>query len=473
MSDVRLFIGGKWREGSSGDSADITNPATAEPIGRVALAGEGDVQDAIGAAASALPAWRAMGAEQRAAILRNAAGVIAEKREQSAAALTLEQGKTLAESHAEFARVIETLMWHAQAASTTTEPRSTGRKSTWVVPEPIGIVAALTPWNYPAVIVARKLSAALAAGCPVILKAAEETPNAAAAIVMALEAAGLPPGVVNLVFGDPPAVAAELLESTAVKAISFTGSTAVGKQIAAAASRTLKRCVLELGGHAPVIVCADAELDAAVAAIAAYKFECAGQSCNAPGRVYVERSRYQEFVDRLAAAAGELRVGDGMDATTDMGPLANPRRLTAIQRLADDACAHGARMVTGGRRLEAPGYFWPPTIVIGAPDTAALMREEPFGPVLPIAPFSTLEEGVGRANANSFGLAAYVFTTSTSIARVVSTALEAGSVGINELRGVPPDVGIAGTKDSGYGYEGGRPGIEAFLNLKVTSGLGV
>lgn len=473
MSEVRLFIDGVWREGSLGHGADIINPATEFAIGRVAHASAGDVGAAINAAERAWHQWRNVAPERRGEILRRAATLVAERCDSLAIALTMEQGKTLAESRAELARTVDTLEWHAVAALTITDLRGSNSDSSMVTPEPIGVVGAFTPWNYPAVIIARKLGAALAAGCSVVLKAAEETPGTAASIVAALEEAGLPPGVVNLIFGDPPAISAHVLASPIIQAFSFTGSTVVGKQLAERAARSLKRCVLELGGHAPVLVFADADLDAAVQAIAAYKFECAGQSCNAPSRIYVEESLYPRFVEAFAETARSLRLGDGVDPATDIGPMANTRRLAAMQRLTDDARAHGARCVTGGKRTPRKGYFWQPTILTDVSDDAMLMSEEPFGPLVPVIPFSTFDEAITRANATSYGLAAYAFTRSGSNAERAARELAAGSVGINELTGVPPDIGIAGIKDSGYGYEGGRLGIDAFLNLKVVRGNGV
>jgi succinate-semialdehyde dehydrogenase/glutarate-semialdehyde dehydrogenase len=518
MCVQRLFIDGEWREGSDRRCGQIINPATEEAMGCVAHASPRDVEEAIDAAERARAAWLAIGGEARGAILSRAAQLIARDHDAAAIALTREQGKTIAESRAEYARVVETLAWHGEAARTALGPRSAtfdqhapleSRESrstalgpraphasanthTSILPEPIGVVAAFTPWNYPAVIAARKIGAALAAGCTLVLKGAEEAPSAAAHIVQALASAGLPAGVVNLVFGDPPALSAQLLDSPAVRAFTFTGSTAVGKQLAARAAQRLTRCVLELGGHAPVLVFADADLDAAARAIAAYKFECAGQSCNAPSRIFVESTRYAAFVDRFAQIARALHVGDGIDPSTEMGPLANPRRLTALQHLVDDARARGAHIVTGGERLSRRGYFFPPTILTDvpeppAPGAAAMMTEEPFGPLVSIAPFETFDEAIARANANPYGLAAYAFTaphnanaaanattsattSATTTAIAAARALVAGSVGINELRGVPPDVGIGGIKDSGYGYEGGQAGIDAFLNLKVVRG---
>lgn len=462
----QLYIDGVWRDGSGDAFGTVIDPASEEPVASLAQASPIDVQAAIDAASRGGRQWGALSAATRSGVLAGAADRLLERIEDEATALTREQGKTLAESRAEFRRAVDTLRWHAEAiVERDAMPVADGRVRTMA--EPIGIVAAFTPWNYPAVIAARKLAAALAAGCPVVLKGAEEAPGAAVAIVRALEDSGLPPGVVNLLFGDPSAISAQLLDAVPVRAFSFTGSTVVGKQLAARAANTLTRCVLELGGHSPVLVCADADLDAAVEAIAAYKFECAGQSCNAPSRIYVDQSVFAPFVDRFVARARALRVGDGLDSSTQMGPMAMERRLTAMQTLVDDVQRGGGEVLTGGARLDRRGYFWPPTVVTNVPATAALLREEPFGPLAPIVSFATFDEAIARANDNVYGLASYVFTQSRDLAARAARALDAGSVGVNALQGVPPDVGIAGVKDSGYGYEGGHRGIDAFVNVKV------
>lgn len=467
---ARLFIDGAWCDGASLRFGEVCDPATEAVVGAVAHADDVDIDRAVDAARRALPRWRATRTGERSEILRRAAACLSARMDAATHALTTEQGKTLAESRAELARAVDTLVWHAAHAGQVCTPRTAADASTVVQPEPLGVVAAFTPWNYPAVIIARKLAAALAAGCTVVLKAAEETPTIATMLVGALEAAGVPSGVVNLIFGDPPAISARILASPDVRALSFTGSTAVGKQLAVRAGGSLVRCVLELGGHAPVLVCADADVDVAVRAIAAYKFECAGQSCNAPSRVYVHESIYRRFVSALTDVTRAIVVGDGREPATTMGPLSNARRVDAIERLTNDAVAHGARVHTGGARLARPGFFFSPTVLTDVGDGAALLSEEPFGPLAPVWPFDTLDDAVARANATPFGLAAYVFTRDQRTADAAAAALQAGSVGVNELRGVPPDVGIAGVKDSGYGYEGGAAGIEAFLSLKAVRG---
>jgi succinate-semialdehyde dehydrogenase/glutarate-semialdehyde dehydrogenase len=467
---AQLFIDGRWCDGAHHRFDDVLDPATEAVIGGVAHAEESDVDRAIDAASRAFPRWRATPLDERSTILRGAAAWLSARMDVAALALTSEQGKPLPESRAELARAIDTLLWHATHGRAACLPRVAADGSTIIRPEPLGVVAALTPWNYPAVIIARKLAAALIAGCTVVLKAAEATPTIATLIVAALAEAGLPSGVLNLLFGDPPAISARLIASPHLRGISFTGSTAVGKQLATRAGGALLRCVFELGGHAPALVYADADVDAAVRAIAAYKFECAGQSCNAPSRVYVHASVYERFVHAMANTARAMVVGDGREPATTMGPLSNARRLEAIERLTDDARAHGARVHVGGARLARHGFFFPPTVLTDVGEGAALLREEPFGPLLPVWSFENFETAVAHANSTAYGLAAYVFTRDQDIADEASAALEAGCVGVNELSGVPPDVGIAGVKDSGYGYEGGAPGIEAFLALKAVRG---
>lgn len=468
---VQLFIDGVWRDGGAGRTA-VIDPATEAPTGEVWLADEADIDAALAAAAAARQPWRDTPAGERGAILSRAAALIEQRIDEIAQALTLEQGKTLAESRGELTRAIETFAWNGAEAGRIAGGTLPGRArgATRIrAPEPVGVVAALTAWNFPAVLVARKLGAALAAGCPVILKAAEEAPYTAAALIRCLSDAGLPAGVVNLVFGDPPRVAQHLLTSPVVRKVTFTGSTRVGKELARVAAADLKRCTFELGGHAPVIVCADADIEAAVRATIPFKFTSAGQSCIAPSRFLVHRSRYDAFVDRFTAAASALRVGNGLEEGTQMGPLANARRVEAMERFVRDAVERGAAIMTGGRRLNRPGFFWPPTVLKNVPDDAAVMIDEPFGPLAPMTAFDDLDEAIDRANATAYGFAAYAFTASLSAAARFAERIEAGNVGINQMCPSLPDAPIGGVKDSGYGYEGGREGIEAFLHFKLVS----
>jgi succinate-semialdehyde dehydrogenase/glutarate-semialdehyde dehydrogenase len=468
---VKLFIAGEWRAGGNGQR-DVIDPGTGQASGSVALANDADIDRAVAEAAGVRKAWRDTPAAERGAVLVKAAALLRERTTEIARGLTLEQGKTLAESTGEINRAIETLAWNGEEA-----PRISGRSlpgrarnsSRALVPAPIGVVAAFTAWNFPAVLTTRKLGAALAAGCPVVVKAAEEAPYTAAAIVQALADAGAPPGVVNLLFGDPPAVAGRLLRAPEVRKITFTGSTRVGKELARLAADDLKRCTFELGGHAPVIVCADGNVDAAVTATMAFKFTSAGQSCIAPSRFYIHRSRMQEFAGKFTAAARALKVGNGTEAGMQMGSLANERRLAAMQRYTSDAVAQGGELVTGGATLDRPGFFWSPTVLLSVPDKAAVMQEEPFGPIAPMAPFDELDEAIARANAVPYGFAAYLFTQSLTTAAKFVNEIEAGNIGINQMSPSLPDAPVGGVKDSGIGYEGGREGIDAFLHYKLVS----
>jgi succinate-semialdehyde dehydrogenase/glutarate-semialdehyde dehydrogenase len=470
-ADVSLFIDGTWRAGRAG-VLDVVNPVTETPVATVALADAADLDEAIAAALRGFEAWRRVPALERGAVLIRAADLLRERVDDVARVLTVEQGKTLAESRMELVRAAETLAWNGEEAGRIEGRLIAGRvpgTARFVVAHPAGVVAAITAWNFPAALVARKLGAALAAGCSVILKAAEEAPGAAAAVVRCLEEAGVPRGAVNLVFGDPPEVSRHLLEAPAVSKLSFTGSTRVGRELARLAGPGLKRCTLELGGHAPVIVCADADIEAAVAASAKVKFACAGQSCIAPSRFYVDASRYEEFVEHFVAAARAIRVGDGLDPDVDMGPMADARRLDAMGRLTEDALARGATLLCGGSRIGDTGWFFEPTVLGEVGDDALVMTEEPFGPIAPIASVDGFDDAMRRANALPYGLAAYVFTQSLHFATRATSEFEAGNIGINQMAPSLPDAPLAGMKDSGYGYEGGSEGVEAFLTFKLVN----
>jgi succinate-semialdehyde dehydrogenase/glutarate-semialdehyde dehydrogenase len=473
MSQQLLFVDGHWREGSDGTVRPLVNPAAESAIGTVACATPADIQAAIRTAQHALESWRQTPVEQRAEILGYAAELLDAEAGRESPAFTLEQGKTLREARFEFQRAVETLRWHAASGADVLANRilPSDTFARHLQADPIGIVAAFVPWNYPAVLTARKLAAALIAGCTVVMKGAEEAPSPSVAVVRALDKAGLPPGVVNLVFGDPPAISQQLLTSPAVRAITFTGSSVVGKSLAAIAGRALMRGVFELGGHSPVIVCQDADIKDAARAVVEYKFECAGQSCNAPSRIYVHEDVAAEFTQQALHLVSQIVVGDGLDERTTMGPLANARRLAAVNRLTRDAIDRGATVLTGGSRLERPGYFWPPTVLSGIADASLLLQEEPFGPLLPIMTYRREEDAVRKANANPYGLAAYAFTNSAEAAKRLVNALDAGAVRINHLGGVPPDAGVGGVKDSGVGYEGGPEGILSFVQWKYVAGL--
>ncbi len=452
-ADVLLRIGGEEREGGAG-AQDVIDPSTGEPAFRVALADARDLDDALAAADAS--DWPRVPAAERGAVLKAAAERLAQRAGDIARGLTIESGKLLPEAEGELGRAVETLAWNGEEAGRIggrlIEGRAGGARRE-VVATPIGVVAAFTAWNFPAVLAARKLGAALAAGCPVVLKASEETPRTAAAIVAALEDAGLPAGTVNLVFGDPPAVSAHLLASPIVKALTFTGSTAVGMQLARLAG--LRPAVLELGGHAPAIVCADADVDAAIDALAPAKYGSAGQSCVAPSRFYIHESRYDEFATKFAERSSQ----------TTIGPVIGERRVRAMERFVADARARGARVLTGGER--SGGFHFPPTVLADVPDEAEVMREEPFGPIAPLAPFATWEDVLARANALPYGLAGYVFTDSQRIAESAVRDLKAGNLGINQMAPSLPDAPLGGLDQSGLGYEGGSEGVRAFVQTKL------
>ncbi|PSH60944.1 NAD-dependent succinate-semialdehyde dehydrogenase [Phyllobacterium sophorae] len=466
--NYKLFINGTWRSGADGAYISLINPADAKEFGRVAVASASDLDDALTSAQVSLSTWANTPSHQRGAVLVRAARILAGKIEAAAAALSQEQGKTLAEAKGEFARAVETFEWNGQHAQELSASVPIDDKRTLIY-EPAGVVAAFTPWNYPAVLNARKLAPALAAGCPVILKAAEETPSAGVYMVEALQEAGVPAGVVNLVFGNPPMISEHLLASPSVRVLSFTGSTPVGKQLAKTAAANLQRCVLELGGHSPVIVFADADISKAASAISDYKFECAGQSCNAPSRILVARPVYETFVEKLVETAQQIKVGKPNDPATTMGPMANARRIEAMERLIKDAVARGAKVETGGTRLEQPGFYWAPTILSNVHPESTVLREEPFGPVLTVAPFDTIEEAIEEANATEYGLASYFFTESPDVQRRMISSLSTGVISVNYLKGVSADAPLGGLKQSGYGYEGGVEGVRSFQNLKLVN----
>ncbi|MFS4107742.1 NAD-dependent succinate-semialdehyde dehydrogenase [Streptomyces sp. PD-S100-1] len=470
---VRMHIAGEWCQGGSAETAPVENPATQETIGTVALATADDLDRALAAAEKGAEVWRETSIAERTAILHAAAGLIEERAAEIGRVMTLEQGKPLAESTGEARRTADTLRWHADDARRAYGriiPSAPGTVLT-VRREPIGPVAAFTPWNFPVGGPNRKISSALAAGCSLIIKASEETPATAAALVACYADAGLPAGVLNLVFGEPAEVSAHLIASPVTRLIAFTGSVPVGKLLAAEAGRVMKPSLMELGGQAPVVVCEDADPAQAARRAAQAKFFNAGQVCTSPSRFLVHESVVEEFTAEFVRAAEAITVGDGLDQGTRMGPLANERRLRSIQRLTEDAVARGAKILTGGERLDRPGYFFEPTVLTDVPDDAALLHEEPFGPLAPIMPFTDLDEALRVANALPYGLAAYGFTRSAATAEKLSAALEAGILSINHCGGSVHEAPSGGVKDSGYGREGGPEALDAYLITKRVSHL--
>ncbi|MGH7056319.1 MAG: NAD-dependent succinate-semialdehyde dehydrogenase [Acetobacteraceae bacterium] len=471
-SDVSLFIDGSWASAQAGRTIPVMNPATGDPIGNVARAEKADLDLALAAAEKGFETWRKISAYDRAKIMRKAAALMRERVEGIARIMTTEQGKPLAEARGETGAAADVIEWFAEEARRTYGRVVPGRRAgvyQLVIKEPVGVAAAFTPWNFPINQAVRKISAALAAGCSIIIKGPEETPGSCAELVRAYADAGVPEGVVNLVFGVPSEISSYLIPHPVVRKISFTGSTAVGKQLAALAGAHMKRVTMELGGHAPAIVFDDADLDAATKVLSANKFRNAGQVCIAPTRFLVQEKVYDNFVDRFVKVAKGLKVGDGLDASSQMGPLAHDRRVTAMEGFIADAVQNGAEVVTGGSRIGNKGYFFQPTVLTNVPKTARAMNEEPFGPVAMIAPFREFDEVVAEANRLPYGLAAYAYTRSAKTANAIANAVETGMISINHHGLALPEVPFGGVKDSGYGSEGGLEAIESYLVTKFVS----
>jgi succinate-semialdehyde dehydrogenase / glutarate-semialdehyde dehydrogenase len=468
-ANVNLFIDGAWKPAASGKTLPVLNPATGEPIGTVAHAETADLDAALAAAQKGFAAWRKVSAFERYKLMRKAADTLRSRAGDIATLMTMEQGKPLAESRGETLAGADVIDWFAEEArrayGRTVPPRMDGIAQI-EVKEPVGPVAAFTPWNFPINQAVRKMSCAIAAGCSIILKGPEETPASCAALVDAFVQAGIPPGTINLVFGVPADISAYLIPHPVIRKITFTGSTAVGKQLAALAGAHMKRATMELGGHAPAIVFADADIDAAAKILSANKYRNAGQVCISPTRFMVEEPVYDQFLEKFVKAAKALKVGDGLHEDTRMGPLAHSRRLDAIEGFVTDAVAKGANVETGGRRIGNKGYFFEPTVLTDVPTEARIMNEEPFGPVAIVNAFDTFEQAVGEANRLPYGLAAYAYTRSTKTAAAIGSAIESGMVSINHHGLALPETRFGGVKESGYGSEGGADALEAYFNTK-------
>ncbi len=471
--DTQLFIGNTWRDASDGKTIPIINPATEKKIGRVACATEIDLAAAVEAAKQGFSVWRDMTAAERSKIMRSAASLIRERADQIGHLITQEQGKPLLEGKAEALFGADVIEWFAEEGfrvyGRIVPTRASLSVRQLVFKDPIGPVAAFTPWNFPINQAVRKVGAALSAGCSVILKAPEETPAAPAALVRAFQDAGLPDGVLNLVYGDPSTISNYLITHPDIKKVSFTGSVAIGKQLAALAGMHMKRTTMELGGHAPVIICEDADIEKAAQIAVAAKFRNAGQVCISPTRYLVHQSLHRKFADIFADLAGKIIVGNGLDIETKMGPLANSRRITAMSNLVSDARHVGADVLTGGKQKAGAGYFWLPTILDNVPLDAKILHEEPFGPIAAIRPFTVLDQAIAEANRLSYGLAGYAFTQSLSNADILTRKLEVGMLWINTPAITPAEMPFGGLKDSGYGTEGGPEALDAYLNLRTAT----
>jgi len=468
---VRLYIDGDWTDGTDGRGDDIVNPATGQVLGRVPFAGPDDVDRAIGAAGAAFPAWRDAGPERRGAILRRAAALIHERAAEIGRVMTLEEGKPLAEATGEAHRAatqLEVYCEEARRAYGRIIPTDPGQVLS-VRTGPVGPVGAFVPWNFPAGGPMRKIAAALAAGCSIVIKPSEETPGTACLMARAFADAGLPAGVLNVLFGVPDEISRRVIASPVIRYVAFTGSVPVGKHVAGLAAAAMKASTMELGGHAPVIVCADTDVAAAVRACVAAKVANAGQVCTSPSRFLVDQRILPEFTGAFTEAMKAVRLGDGLDDGVQMGPLANARRREAVHALVTDAAGRGARVLLGGEPVPGPGFFYPPTVLADVPADAAILHEEPFGPVAPIAGFGDLDEALAVANSLPYGLAAYCFTDSAATAEKLIAGFEAGILSINHCGGSVPNAPSGGVKESGYGKEGGPEGLAGYLISKRVS----
>ncbi|AHK45756.1 succinate-semialdehyde dehydrogenase GabD [Ensifer adhaerens OV14] len=470
--DILLHIDGKWRPARSGKSIPVVDPATEEAIGTVAWAEVADLDEALEAAQKGFEIWRRTSSFDRGKIMRAAAALLRQRADDIAWLMTREQGKPLGQSKGEILSAADIIDWFAEegrrAYGQIIPPRAPN-VTQMTVKVPVGPVAAFTPWNFPINQVVRKLSAALTTGCSIIVKAPEETPASPAELIRCFVDAGVPDGVVNLVYGVPAQISQYLISHPVIRKMSFTGSTPVGKSLASLAGLHMKRATMELGGHAPVIVTEDADVDEAVAVMAGSKYRNAGQVCVSPTRFLVQERVADRFIDGFTAASQAIKVGNGLDSKTDMGPLANERRIPAIEKLIVDAVEQGGRLTTGGHRIGNRGYFFEPTVLADVPRSAAIMNDEPFGPVAIINRYSELDDAIEEANRLPFGLAAYAFTGSQKQSDRIAAEIESGMISINHLGLALPEVPFGGIKDSGYGTEGGSEAIDAYLETRFVT----
>ena len=470
--NTQLMIAGQWQDAADGRTLPVFNPATGEEIGRVAHAGIADLDRALAAAQTGFETWRDISALERGKTMRRAASLMRERADRIASLLTREQGKPLAEARMETLAAADIIEWFADEGMRVygrIVPSRNLAVRQMVLKDPVGPVAAFTPWNFPINQAVRKVGAALAAGCSIIVKAAEETPAAPAELIRAFVDAGVPSGAIGLVYGNPAEISGYLIPHPVIRKISFTGSTVVGKQLAALAGQHMKRVTMELGGHAPVIVAEDADIELAVKSAGAAKFRNAGQVCIAPTRFLVHESIRGDFIAALAGYAQGLKVGDGLAEGTQMGPLANPRRISAMTEVMEDAVKQGATVATGGARIGDAGNFFAPTVLVDVPLDAKVFNDEPFGPVAAVRSFNTLQEAIAEANRLPYGLAGYAFTRSLKSAHLLSQRVEVGMLWINQPALPSAEMPFGGLKDSGYGSEGGPEALETYLNTRAIS----
>ena len=467
-TDLQLFIDGVWKSGEGRDAHTVVNPATASGIAEVPYATRADLDEALAAADRAFPEWRATDVEKRGAILHKAASLLRERADHIAATLTQEQGKVLNEARLEVLGSAQLFDWYAEDIKRDygrTLVRPAGQLSR-VIRQPVGPVATFSPWNFPIYLLAKKVAAALAAGCTVISRPPHDTPGVATELFRALADAGIPKGVAQLVHGDADLISTTLIGSKEIRKVSFTGSTNVGKHLMRLAADSMTRITMELGGHAPVLIFDDCDLEKTLDMVVPQKFRNAGQVCVSPTRFYVQESIYDAFLKGFAERTAKVKIGNGLDEDTRMGPLANARRPDAVGALIEDAAAKGARVLAGGQKGEG-GFFFQPTLLADVPNTADIMNDEPFGPVAVTKSFSTFDEVMEQANRLPFGLAAFAFTENGRRANLIGDLIESGMVGINTFAISVADAPFGGVKDSGFGSEGGKEGLESYQVVKA------
>jgi succinate-semialdehyde dehydrogenase/glutarate-semialdehyde dehydrogenase len=471
---LELFIGGEWSQGSTGQSEPVFNPATEEVLGDLPHASKADLDRALKAAEQGFEVWRKTPAAERGRVLRTVSDLMRAEADRLARIMTLEQGKPLGEAKGEIIATADRFEFLGEEAKRIygkiLPPTPTGAVQE-IVYEPVGVVLGLAPWNFPAMMPGNKIGHAIAAGCSIIVKPAEETPGSAIAIARLFERAGLPKGVLNVVFGVPAEVSSYLIASPIVRKVSFTGSVPVGKHLYRLCADGMKKITMELGGHSPVVVFDDVDVEQVATIAAGGKYRNAGQVCVAPTRFYVHDAVADKFIARFAEVSKALKVGNGLEAGVQMGPMANARRIEAMEEFVSDARDRGANVAAGGKRIGNRGYFWEPTVITDVPTDSKLMTTEPFGPLAPINRWSNFDEVVSEANGLPYGLAAYAFTNSQKRAGQVAEALQAGMVGVNSLMVAGHLVPFGGVKDSGLGREGGSEGLMEYLVSKTVTRL--
>jgi succinate-semialdehyde dehydrogenase/glutarate-semialdehyde dehydrogenase len=469
--ELKFLIGGKWQSAAPGEQ--VINPSDGSTIAELPHVGAKELDAVVAAAEKGLKAWRDISPVERERIMLRAAELLKERRESIALGLALDQGKTLNEARTEVDIACARIVWDAAEGRRLygrVIPAAPGMRQ-MALRYPLGIVAAFTPWNYPLASPTRKVAGALAAGCAIILKGAEETPSGPMRLIEAFHDAGVPDGAVNLVFGKPAEISEYLIPHPSVRLVTFTGSVPVGQHLAALAGRHMKPAIMELGGNSPVIIWNDVDVDALAAQSVRGKSRNAGQVCVSPTRFFVHADVYDRFVEGFAASAAALRVGGATDEASEMGPLINQRRVTAVEGYVADAVQRGARLAAGGERIGNQGFIYPLTVIADVPDDAKAMREEPFGPLALVTPVQSVEEAISKANSVNFGLAAYAFTDSARVSAKLIDGIECGSLSINHYTSSFPEVPFGGIKDSGYGREGGTEGLDCYTYVKGVTQL--